>query len=435
VYADNAATSFPKPPGVVEAMARYASEVGATPGRALYAESLEGGRIMRVCRERLCRLIGGESASHVIFTLNTTDALNLAIHGLARHRRRREPGRPVHVVTTAFDHNSVLRPLHDLSRDGVRVTHVDAEARSGRVDPGAIRRAIEPDTLLVALNHAGNVTGVIQDAAGVARVCREAGVAFLLDAAQSAGHVPIDVRAWGVDLLAMPGHKGLLGPLGTGVLYLRPGMEKVVDSVRQGGTGSASEEDRQPESMPDKYEPGSHNAPGIAGLSAAVEYILSRGVGAIREHERGLVGRMLAGLREGGATVGGVSADPAGALADLTLLGPGEDVERTAVFTLVHARESPAELAMVLEQEFGVLARPGVHCAPRAHASLGTLSEPSRPGGLRLSFGALNTEQDVDHVLEALRYVCREYAGRSASGASRGRPGSATLTAGVTGPR
>lgn len=410
LYADNAATSFPKAPGVVEAVSRYLAEVGATPGRAAYAESVEGGRIIRLCRERICRLVGGESPSHVIFTLNTTDALNLAIKGLVQHRRRHEPGRAIHAVTTAFDHNSVLRPLHDLSRDGVRVTYVDAEAGSGRVSPAAIRRAIGPDTLLVALNHASNVTGVVQDAAGVGRVCREAGAVFLLDAAQSAGHVPIDARGWGVDLLAMPGHKGLLGPLGTGVLYLRPGMERVVDSVRQGGTGSASEEDRQPESLPDKYEAGSHNAPGIAGLSEAAGWLLSRSIEDVCRHERALVKRMLSGLREGGAVVGGRSADPLGPLADLTLLGPGEDVERVAVFTLRHAHVPPAELAMVLEQEFGVLARAGVHCAPRAHASLGTLADRTRLGGLRLSFGVLNTEEDIEHVLQALREACRALA-------------------------
>jgi len=399
IYLDNAATSFPKAPGVVEAMARYASEVGATPGRAAYAESLEGGRIIRACRERVCRLVGGESPSHVVFTLNTTDALNLAIRGMVLHRRRAEPGRAVHVVTTALDHNSVLRPLHDLAREGVGVTHVASDA-SGRVSPGAVRAAIGPDTLLVALNHVSNVTGVVQDAAGVGRACREGGAAFLLDAAQSAGHMPIDVRAWGVDLLALPGHKGLLGPLGTGVLVLRPGMERVVDTVRQGGTGSASEEDRQPESMPDKYEAGSHNAPGIAGLSEAVKFILSRTPEAIWAHERQIAGLMFAGLREGGAVVGGESAG--GPLAALTLLGPGEGIERAAIFTLVHGSAPAAELAMVLEQEFGVLGRAGVHCAPRAHAGLGTLAG----GGLRLSFGAFNTPGDVGCVLEALAACC-----------------------------
>lgn len=418
LYLDNAATSFPKPPGVVEAMARYAAEVGATPGRAAYAESLEGGRIIRACRERICRLIGGESPEHVVFTLNTTDALNLAIKGMALHRRRREPGRAVHIVTTALDHNSVLRPLHDLAGDGATVTYVEGDPATGHVDPGAVRAALGPDTLMVALNHVGNVTGVVQDAEAVGRVCRGAGVAFLLDAAQSAGHMPIDVRGWGVDLLALPGHKGMLGPLGTGVLYLRPGMERVVDSVRQGGTGSASEEDRQPAALPDKYEPGSHNAPGIAGLSEAVRFILERTPEAIWAHERELSHAMLQGLRAGGAVVGGVSSDPRGALAALTLLGPGVDMERAAIFTLVHEEAPPAELAMVLEQEFGILARPGVHCAPRAHASLGTLSDPTRQGGVRLSFGAFNTPRDVERVLEALAGVCRGL-GRGVVGSER----------------
>lgn len=409
IYLDNAATSFPKPPGVWDAVKDYGERLGATPGRASYAESLEGGRIIRRCRERLVRLVNAPSPDHAVFTLNTTDALNLAIKGLVSHARRRDPARPVHLLTTAFDHNSVLRPFNELASAGVRVGFIAGDPASGRVDPAAIRDAITPDTLLVALNHVSNVTGVIQDAGAVGSICRDAGVPYLLDAAQSAGHLPVDMRAWNVDLLALPGHKGLLGPLGTGALVMRPGMEDRIDTLREGGTGTASEIDTQPTFMPDKYEPGSHNAPGIAGLSEALRFILDRTPAALRRHEESLFAQMLEGLRRGGALVG--SSAPhhrSGPLADLALLGPDRVEDRTGIFSLTHASLSPAELALALETEFGVLARPGVHCAPRAHRALGTGA-----GALRLSLGPFITADDVRHTLDALAAVCR--AGRAHS--------------------
>lgn len=255
IYLDNAATSFPKPEGVLAAMAAYATEVGASPGRGSYAESRLGAAILRRCRERLCELFGGASPDHVAFTHNCTDALNLAIHGLVKGVRRREPGRPIHIVTTAMDHNSVLRPCNDLRADGVEVTRIPADGE-GFIDPRDIARAIRPDTRLVAMVHASNVTGTLQDVGVVGEACRSRGVPLLVDAAQSLGHVPVDVEAMGIDLLAFPGHKGLMGPPGTGGLYLRPGMEALVEPVRQGGTGSRSESDTQPTDLPDRYEPG-----------------------------------------------------------------------------------------------------------------------------------------------------------------------------------
>jgi selenocysteine lyase/cysteine desulfurase len=402
IYLDNAATSFPKPPGVWEAVKDYGERLGATPGRAGYAESLEGGRVIRRCRERLVRLVNAPSPDHAVFTLNTTDALNLAVKGRVSNARRRDPARPLHLVTTAFDHNSVLRPFNELASCGVRVTFVDGDPASGRVDPAAIRHAITPQTILVALNHVSNVTGVIQDAAAVGRVCRDVGVAYLLDAAQSAGHTPVDMRAWSVDLLALPGHKGLLGPLGTGALVMRPGMEERIDTLREGGTGTASESDTQPGFMPDKYEPGSHNAPGIAGLAEALRFILDRTPAALRRHEESLIARMLDGLRRGGAAVGAAGPDRSGPLAGLSLLGPDRVEDRTGIFSLTHATLSPAELALTLETEFGVLARPGVHCAPRAHRALGTST-----GALRLSLGPFISADDVRHTLDALAAVCR----------------------------
>ena len=408
LYLDNAATSFPKAPGVAEAVHRYLTEVGATPGRATYAESREGGRIIRQCRERICRLINGEDPEHVVFTLNTTDALNVAIKGVVAHRRRANPDRHVHIVSSAMDHNSVLRPFNALARDGVSWTCVPADAE-GFICAADVERAIGPDTALVALSHASNVTGSIQPVEAVGEICRQRGVLFLLDAAQSLGHMPVDARTTRADMLAFPGHKGLLGPLGTGGLYLRPGVEELVDTLREGGTGTASELDHQPAFMPDKYEPGSHNAVGIAGLSEAVGWLLDHAVPENFGHEGELVSAMLAELRARGVRHGpGEESDaPSGPLARMRLLGPAEAARRVGVFSLVHDTASPHEIAAVLESSFGILSRPGLHCAPRAHAAMGTLQER---GALRLSVGPFVTAEDVQNTCEALAEIAASLA-------------------------
>ena len=247
---DNAATSFPKPPGVLEAMTRYATELGASPGRGAYAEAREAGRLMLECRQRLCRLIGADESKpeHIIFTLNTTDALNLAIRGILLHPRCRSG--KAHIITTWLDHNSVLRPYNALADQiGVEQTRVACDPQTGLVDPNDIRRAVRPETCLIAVVHGSNVTGTLQPVREIGRIAREHDIAFVVDAAQSMGHVPIDVEADCIDLLAFPGHKGLLGPLGTGGLYIRPGIESRLVTSREGGTGSRSEMDSQPEDL------------------------------------------------------------------------------------------------------------------------------------------------------------------------------------------
>ena len=298
LYFDNAATSFPKPMGVVRAMTEYATKLGASPGRGAYREARESAEILVRCREAIRELLNAPSADHVIFTLNTTDALNMAIKGLLLPRLA--GGESIHVVTTAMDHNSVLRPFNALiSRyEGqIQQTVVEADEITGLVDPEAVRRAIRPDTRLVASVHASNVTGTLQPIQAIGAVCRELAVPLLVDAAQSVGHIPVDMQAMNIDLLAAPGHKGLLGPLGTGVLVMRPGMERMIQTYREGGTGSISEQPVHPEEMPDKYEAGSHNTVGIAGLLAGVEYLLERGMDDIAEHERALTEQFLNGLR------------------------------------------------------------------------------------------------------------------------------------------
>jgi cysteine desulfurase / selenocysteine lyase len=390
IYLDNAATSFPKPPSVHEAMLHYATNIGASPGRGGYAETREAERLVKQARERINRVLNGESAQHVVWTLNASDALNLAIKGVARHALKTRGA--AHIVTTEMEHNSVLRPLHVLKEEGASVTYVRADA-SGIVDPDDVLRAINKDTCLVAITHCSNVSGGVQPVEVIGKACREREVLFLVDAAQSLGHLPVDVLTMNIDLLAFPGHKGLLGPLGTGGLYLRPGTERVLDTLREGGTGSASEKAVQPDNLPDKYEPGSHNAMGIIGLSEGVKWVLSRGVETLRAHELPLIQKMLDAFAD--------------APDDLRLLGPTRAEQRTGVFSFVHQTIAPLCFAELLEHQYGILSRAGLHCAPLAHQTFST-APPHGQGAVRLSFGPFTTEEDVDAAIIALQEICRD---------------------------
>jgi len=402
LYLDNAATSSPKPPAMLEATTDYVQRLGGSPGRGAYHEALEAGRLVDECRARICTLIGANDPDHVVFTLNTSDALNLAIKGMVQGAWD-EARERVHIITTDMDHNSVLRPLNALSqRDPERITHtrVPADARTQRVDPEDVRRAIEadPGTLMVALNHASNVTGTIQDARTIGQICKQRGVCFLLDAAQSLGHIPVDVRELSVDLLAFPGHKGLLGPSGTGGLWIRPGVERRLATVREGGTGSRSEDDVQPESLPDKYEPGSPNAMGIIGLGEGVRFLLEfehagrRGIEALRAHETDLMRAFLEGIED---------------VEGLTLYGSREPNDRVGVFTIAIDGLGAHECSAILESEFGILTRAGVHCAPGAHETLGTTGVG---GAVRLSLGPYLTVEDVRYVAGAVVELARSGA-------------------------
>lgn len=417
LYLDNAATSFPKPPGVIDAMVSYATTVGASPGRGQYAESREGAAVIRRCRERLARLLNAEDPSRIVFTLNTTDALNLAIKGVVRGARLRgmSPA-SLRVVTTAMDHNSVLRPFHALAEEGVRVDHVPADATTGIVSPADVARVLDdgPPALLLAANMASNVGGTIQPVAEFGRLCRARGVLFLVDAAQALGHIPVRVSEIQPDLLAFPGHKGLLGPQGTGGLYLRPGVEEFVATTREGGTGSWSEHDEHPRTMPERYEAGSHNTAGLAGLAAAAEWILAQGVDALRAHELDLITLTLRRLRELGVRhpdwpMGDALGDAP--CAAMRLVGPADPAQRVGVFALAHDDLDPAEIAAILDTRFGILVRTGLTCAPGAHRTFGTLSG----GVVRFSFGPFLTRDDVHTLSDALRQVCVAHAPAAAN--------------------
>jgi selenocysteine lyase/cysteine desulfurase len=286
-----------------------------------------------------------------------------------------------------MDHNSVLRPLNALAEQtGLEPTFVPCDPQTGMVDPDDIRKAIKANTRLIAVAHVSNVTGTIQPVEAICKIAREGGVSVLVDAAQSIGHVSVDVAAWGADLVAFAGHKGALGPLGTGVLYVRPGFEAKLPTMKEGGTGTVSERAVQPDFMPDKYEIGSHNAIGLAGLSAAVGWLLEQGVDNLRLHDRKLCQ---------------VFAGEAMAISGLGVYGPTLADDRTGVFSVNVTGYLPQVLAAQLESRAGVLTRPGLHCAPLAHQTIGTLPE----GTCRLSFGAFTTLQDVRTALAALREI------------------------------
>jgi cysteine desulfurase family protein len=387
IYLDNAATSRPKPPGVTDAMCKYAAELGASAGRGAYLEAIETGELIYECRRRLNRLFHGEKAEHFVFALNCSDALNLAIKGLLG------PDETGHAICTHIDHNSILRPLNALEQRGwITQTRVAVDSSTGLVDPDDIRRAIRPDTRLIAITHASNVTGTIQPVRAIGRIARERGIPFVVDAAQSAGHVPIDVREDCIDLLAAPGHKALMGPLGTGFLYIRPGIEKILRTIREGGTGSVSEQAVQPDFMPDKYEPGSHNAIGIIGLSEGVRWLAEQGFARLASHERELMQAFI---------------DGASNIEGLTFYGPQTVEDRVGVFSVRIDGYDPHELSGVLESHYGILTRSGIHCAPLAHETIGTATFG---GTTRLSFGAFTTSQNVTFATNALAEIAHTRA-------------------------
>lgn len=377
IYLDNAATSWPKPEAVYVAVDRYLRDVGAAAGRGVYTEATEAARLVDSARRCVARLIGAAEAASVVFTANGSDALNLAIHGLL--------GPGDHAICTDAEHNSVLRPMRACQdANGVDITHIPCSPE-GLVDAEDIRRALRPNTRLVAMLHASNVTGGIQPAAEVGSICREHGALFLLDAAQSVGHVPISVEELRVDLLAAPGHKGLLGPLGTGLLYIRPGVETHLRPLKQGGTGSDSESDLQPAKLPDKYESGNLNVAGIAGLAAGIEWLAQQGLTAVREHELALTRQLRDGLNE---------------IAGVTIYGPSDVSGGVGVVSVTVEGYDPQEVAALLDAAFHVQVRAGLHCAPRIHQAMGTFD---RGGTVRFSVGPFTTADDVATAVRAVR--------------------------------
>ena len=392
IYFDNAATSCPKPPEVVQAVARALTDVCANPSRGAYELSLQASRSLLRTRRALAGLFNIRDESRVIFTLNATHALNIALKGLlspdgviARAGGRTMTGHgsvaKSHVVTSSIEHNAVARPLYALASGGVEVTRVPCTS-DGVTDPDDILAAVRRDTALVVLTHASNVLGTVLPIAEVGPRLRERGVPLLVDAAQTAGSTLIDVEAFGISLLAVSGHKGLLGPQGVGALYVAPDLR--LGTLVEGGTGSRSESLEQPAACPDRFEAGTPNSPGIAGLRAGIEVVKREGVAARGARERALAHRLRDRLRD----------------VDLIrLYGPGDPTVPTVpILSLAIEGLASSEVARILDKEFDVAVRAGLHCAPEAHRVAGTLEA----GLVRLSVGHATTEAEVDTVAEAL---------------------------------
>ena len=391
IYFDNAATSWPKPASVCAALSDYFGEAGGNPGRSGHRMSVAAARTVENAREALAGLFNAPDPSRIVFTQNATHALNLALYGLLR------PGD--HVVTTSVEHNSVMRPLRHLETLGVELTVV-ACAPDGLMDLNRLRRALRPGTRLLVSTHGSNVVGTLTPVGDLAALAREHGILFLVDAAQTAGAVPIDVQEMGMDLLAFSGHKGLLGPTGTGGLYIREGV--VLAPLLRGGTGSDSAHQIQPDFLPDAHESGTLNVAGIAGLGAGVRFLLEIGVEAVQTHERKLVAQFLAGAAE---------------ISGITLYGPRDAALQCGVVSFNVAGAMPSEVGLILDQSFGIMARPGLHCAPSAHRTLGTFPA----GTVRFSFGWFNTSAEVDAALEALREIA-VWATKAVAVSERGYP-------------
>lgn len=375
IYFDNAATSFPKPETVYAAVTDAMRQVGASPGRGGYGRSLEAARIMMNTRDLVANLINAPDPERVIFTANATAALNLAVQGILLSGD--------HVITTSMEHNSLLRPLRHLEKKGVKLTVVQARA-DGIVDPAAIGKAVNNKTRMIAMAHVSNVTGGIQPIKQVAEIAAGCGALFLLDAAQSAGVLQLDMQGCGIDLLAAPGHKGIMGPQGSGFLAITKTVS--LKPLMMGGTGTSSDQELQPDIYPDGFEAGTHNLPAIAGLGAAVEFLQQTGVETIARHEA-----MLAGLiREKLAAMPGI-----------TLFGPADSALNTGLVSFNCAGFDASELAFMLDRFHDFSVRAGLHCAPLAHRTIG-----SYPGGtVRVSPGWFNTKEEAEGFCKAIKDI------------------------------
>ena len=378
IYLDNAATSWPKPPQVKEAMNRFMEEVGANPGRSGHSLSIEAARILYEAREALSVLLHVKDSSRIVFTLNATESINLALKGLLKYKD--------HVITSSMEHNSVMRPLRDLEKQGIALTVVPCFG-DGTLDPREVEKKIQPTTKMIVLNHASNVTGMLLPVGEVGKIAREYNLLFLVDAAQTAGAYPIDVEKDGIDLLAFTGHKSLYGPQGTGGLVIGERIdEKEVTPLKQGGTGSRSEFEEQPDFLPDRFESGTPNGIGIAGLLAGVQFVLETGVEKIRRKEMNLLDQLIKGLK---------------GIPQVKLYCPERQENRMATLSFNITHLSRSDVAFRLEREFGILCRSGLHCAPSAHRTIGTFPD----GTVRFGLSVFNTEAEIETTVQAVSMI------------------------------
>jgi cysteine desulfurase family protein len=379
IYFDNSATSWPKPARVVQAMSHFMTEVGANPGRSAHHLSIEAGRIVYETREALARLLNMDDPLRIVFSLNATEALNLALCGILRPGDR--------VVTSSMEHNSVMRPLRALEKQGMVEIEIVPCSSEGFMDPADLEAALRPKTRMIVLNHASNVVGSLLPVGEAGKIARAHGVLLLVDAAQTAGAYPLDMEAMRIDLLAFTGHKALLGPQGTGGLCIGERVEvDDMEPLKRGGTGSRSEREEQPEFLPDKCESGTPNTVGLAGLRAGVEFVLEHGVENIRLHEVKLTRRLIEGLLN---------------IPGVIVYGRHDAEMQTAVVSFNVEGLSPSDVGVRLDEEYDIMSRVGLDCAPAAHRTIGTFPV----GTVRFGLGYFNTADEVDAALTAVMEI------------------------------
>jgi cysteine desulfurase / selenocysteine lyase len=376
IYFDNAATTHPKPPEVYAAADDCLRNWAANPGRGGHKMAVEANRIVFDARDKIGELLGIPDPDRIVFSQNATSAINTALFGVL------EPGD--HCITSNLEHNAVVRPLCALADRGVAVSRFEVSAE-GEVDWNAFEALFQPNTKLLVFTHVSNVSGTILPVQKLTEIARGKGVAVLLDASQSAGAMPLNVAALGLDFLACPGHKGLLGPQGTGLLYISRRFD--IEPFVFGGTGSKSEEERMPEFLPDRFEAGTVNTPGLAGLAAGADFLLRTGVAAVHAREAQLCKRLLAGMD---------------GIQGLTIHGP-RSASRAPVVSFTFAHLDPASLGDALDSEFDIACRVGLHCAPDAHRMLGTFPT----GTVRVAPGYFNTDTEIDALVSALECLSK----------------------------
>ena len=379
IYFDNAATSYPKPEEVYQAVDGFMREIGVSSGRGAYRKALKADRIIYEARKSLAKLFGIKDTKQIVFTSNATEALNLAIKGILSQGD--------HVITSQMEHNAVWRPLKRLEREkGIEITQIPCLPDGSLETSELVKAAIRSNTKLVVFTHASNVSGTIMPIGEIGEICSESGIPLLVDTAQTAGALPVDVEAMKIDLLAFTGHKSLLGPPGTGGLYIRPGIH--LEPLKEGGTGGDSILETQPDILPDRYEAGTLNAAGLAGLQAGLRFILSESVQNIVKRESELTAYLLDRLKEIDA---------------IQIYGPQAPERQVGVVSINMANYQPDEVGYVLDEVYEIMVRTGLHCAPCAHRTLGTIDR----GTLRISLGYFNTEAEIDDTIKALKQIAR----------------------------
>lgn len=377
IYFDQAASSFPKPKAVAEAVAKAINEYGANPGRGGHQLANEAATVIYETRRKLAKLFGEKDPNNVIFCHNATHALNLGIKGFPFKKGD-------HVISTTYEHNSVRRPLEFLKQEkGIKVTYISSD-QNGNIRKEQLINEILPETKLIVASHGSNLTGAIFPITMIGEVCKEKEIAFLVDASQTAGVLPIHMEEMNIDMLAFPGHKGLLGPQGTGALIISSKIE--LQPLFHGGTGSHSEQKEQPLDRPNRYESGTLNTPGIAGLSAGIDEVVRRGIDTIFEHEWQLTKYCLEKLQ-------GISG--------VTVYGPELPTRRLAVIPFIIDGTDIQEIAMIFDQHYNVALRGGLHCSPLAHETIGTIEH----GTLRASFGLYNTIEEIDQWIKMIKEI------------------------------